>query len=101
MRNVLVTVGEAPVGTMVSIHCSAPSGGRSTVGHLVRDGDTPIVTASELARRITNDRQWCPGEFQAQASGSTILINCREAVSNVTIYGDPDTDYLKITDWGK
>lgn len=109
MRIVCVDVVGDPAPGMLNLHCSAPGGGRSTVGHLVQEGrpgdwpGLPIreVVASELARRINGDRQWCHGYFQAEASGTRIMIICKDEVANVTVYGDPDVDTLKVSDWGK
>lgn len=101
MRVVSVAVGDLPpAGDVLSIHCSAPRGGRSSVGHKILEGDTQDMVASELARRINNDRQWCPGYFDARASGSNLLIICKDEVSNVTIYGDPGVDTLTVSEWG-
>ena len=100
MRVVVVDVGDAKPG-MLCLHCSSPRGGRSTVGHDVQDGDTPELIASEIARRIVNDRQWCTGYFEASASGSKIMIICRDEVANCTIYGDPDVETFTVSEWGK
>ena len=99
-RIVSVTVNPNPPLGMLAIHYTTPRGGRSTVGHLVRDGDTPDFIASELARRIVNDRQWCPGQFDAKAAGSQFLIICQPDVANVTIMGDPGSEALTISEWG-
>lgn len=106
MRIVCVDVVGDPTPGMLNLHCSAPGGGRSTVGHLVPEsyhGELPMreVAAAELARRINNDRQWCPGYFQAEASGTRVMIICKDEVANVTVYGDPGIDTLKVSDWGK
>jgi hypothetical protein len=63
----------------------------------VRENDPPEFIASELARRIVNDRQWCPNAFDAKAKGSEFLIFCQPEVANVTIFGDPGLD---IAEWG-
>lgn len=106
MRIICVDVAGDPAPGMLHLHCSAPGGGRSTVGHLVPEDEVerlPIreVAASELARRINGDRQWCHGYFQAEASGTRIMIICKDEVANVTVYGDPGVDTLKVSDWGK
>lgn len=101
MRIVAVEVGTPSPG-MLHLHCSAPGGGRSTVGHLVltTDHDAEWV-ASELARRINTTKEWCFGYFEANASGNKIMIILKDEVANCRIYGDPGVDTLKISDWGK
>lgn len=104
MRVVVVAVDPSLIHAYpgsINLHYSPPSGGRSTVGHFVKEGDTAELVASELARRIMSDRQWCPGSFQAQVSGATVMIICKDEVANVTIYGDPGVDTLKISEWGQ
>lgn len=101
MRVVLVEVTGVPVPGMLCLYYSPPAGGRSHIGHNVVEGDTPELIASELARRIVSDKQWCVGYFEASASGNKIMIICRDEVANVRIYTDPGVEVLKISDWGK
>lgn len=100
MRVVSVSVGALPpTGSMLCLHYSPPRGGRSSVGHKILPNDSTLNVASELARRINNDRQWCPGYFEARASGAMILIICKDEVADVTIYGDPGVETLKVAEW--
>lgn len=104
MRIVSVKVLASPPPGMLHLHYSAPRGGRSTVGHMVREdvpltGD-PSFVAQELARRINVDRQWAPGCFEAKSSGSDIMIILTPEVSNVDIYTDPECHSLVISEWG-
>ena len=101
MRVVMVEVAGQPAAGMLRLSCKAPLGGCSTVGHNVQDGDTVEFIASELARRIVSDRQWCPGYFEASASGNRIMIICRDEVANCTICGDPGVETLRISEFGK
>lgn len=101
MRVCMVEVAGQPAAGMLNLHCMAPAGGRSTVGHMVQEGDTPELIASEIARRIVADRQWCTGYFEATASGNRIMIICRDEVANVTIAGDPGVETLRISEFGK
>lgn len=102
MRVVMVEVAPPlPEGIMLSLHYSSPRGGRSSVGHNVIRGDTAELVASEIARRIVNDRQWCTGYFEATASGNKVMIICRDEVANVNIYGDPGVEVFKISEFGK
>lgn len=101
MRVVMVEVAAIPPPGMLNLHCMSPAGGRSTVGHVVIGGDTAEVIASDLARRIVSDRQWCPGCFEATASGNRIMIICRDEVANVLISGDPGSNVLQFSEFGK
>lgn len=102
MRIVSVTVLPAPPEGMLHLHYTTPRGGRSTVGHMVKEGaDAPEFIAAELARRINNDRQWATGYFDAKSSGPTIMIVCSPEVDNVSIIQDPGSAALDIRDWGQ
>jgi hypothetical protein len=101
MRIVTVKVMPDPPPGMLHLHYTTPRGGRSTVGHMVKDGDSLDFIASELARRIVNDRQWATGYFDAKSSGSQVMIICMPEVANVDIIGDPGSKALEIAEWGQ
>lgn len=99
MKVIQAKLGGTPTpGDIVHLHYCAPTGGRTSASHIVKDADT---LADILQGMLDSANIYYLGEFDVKAKDSGLMVICSNLVENVLFVPEvlgAKTETLTVTE---